>query len=133
MSLSNKVVVITGASKGIGKSAALRFAQDGAIVVINYLSDTAAADEVVKQIGRGRALAVQADTSTVDGCVKLIDAAVSTFKKIDVLIPNAGIQPMKGLEQSSEADFDKTFSVNVKGPYFLVQVCISFFLVYRPI
>ena len=123
MSLSNKIIVITGASKGIGKACALRVAQDGANVVINYLSDTTSADEVVKQIGSHRALAVQADASTVDGCAKLVDAAVSKFGKIDVLIPNAGIQPMKGLEQTSEDDFDKAFSINVKGPYFLVQVC----------
>ena len=123
MSLIGKVIVITGASKGIGKSAALRFAQDGATVVINYLSDTTSASEVVKQIGRDRALAVQADASTLDGCAKLVDAAVSKFGKIDVLIPNAGINTMKGLEQTSEADFDKSFAVNVKGPYFLVQVC----------
>ena len=125
MSLSTKVVVITGASKGIGKSAALRFAQDGAIVVINYLTDTTAADEIVKEIGSDRALAVQADASTIDGCAKLVDAAVSKFGKIDVLIPNAGIALMKDLEHTSEEDFDKAFSVNVKGPYFLVQVRIA--------
>ena len=123
MSLHEKVIVITGASKGIGKSAALRFAQEGATVVINYLSDTTSADEIVKHIGRDRALAVQADASTLDGCAKLVDAAVSKFGKIDVLIPNAGINPMKGLDQTSEADFDKAFAINVKGPYFLVQVC----------
>ena len=129
MSLSKKVVVITGASKGIGKSAALRFAQDGAFVVINYLTDTTAADGIVKEIGSDRALAVQADASTTDGCAKLVDAAVSKFGKIDVLIPNAGILLMKDLEHTSEADFDKAFSLNVKGPYFLVQVrgalCLS--------
>lgn len=124
MSLSNKVIVITGASKGIGKACALRVAQDGAKVVINYLTDTAAADEIVEQIGSDRTLAVQADASTINGCTTLVNAAVKKFGKIDVLIPNAGIQPMKGLEQTSEDDFDRAFSINVKGPYFLVQKAV---------
>ena len=79
--------------------------------------------QLVKQIGDDRALAVQADASKVEGCEKLVDVAVKKFGKIDVLIPNAGMLPMKDLEHTTEADFDATFSLNVKGPYFLAQVC----------
>ena len=128
MSLRGKVILITGASKGIGKATALRVAQDGASVVINYLTDAHSADELVKHIGADRSLAVQADASTVDGCEKLVKATVEKFFKIDVLIPNAGVLPMKDLEHTTEADFDTTFSLNVKGPYFLAQVCpLSYF------
>jgi 3-oxoacyl-[acyl-carrier protein] reductase len=88
MSLTGKVFLITGASKGIGKAVALRAAQDGASVVINYNSDSQAANEVVSTIGSDRALAVQADAGTLDGVEKLVAAAVERFGKIDVVIPN---------------------------------------------
>jgi 3-oxoacyl-[acyl-carrier protein] reductase len=86
--MSSKVFLITGASKGIGKAIALRAARDGASIVINYLSDKQSADEVVSQIGSDRALAVQADASTLEGIDKLVSAAVDKFGRIDVVIPN---------------------------------------------
>ncbi len=88
MSLSNKVFVITGASKGIGRAIAERVAADGASVVINYNSDSKAADEVVAKIGSDRALAVQADASKILDIEKLVAATVDRFGKIDVVIPN---------------------------------------------
>ncbi|KAL4963707.1 putative oxidoreductase, short-chain dehydrogenase/reductase family [Aspergillus stella-maris] len=121
MSLSGKVVLITGATKGIGKATTLRVASEGASVVINYNSDSASADSLVKEIGEDRALAVQADVSKLPDLDRLVDAAVAKFGKIDVLIPNAGILPMRDLEHTSEADFDFTYNLMVKGPYFLVQ------------
>ncbi|KAL4940290.1 hypothetical protein BDV06DRAFT_230431 [Aspergillus oleicola] len=121
MSLSGKVVLITGATKGIGKATTLRVASEGASVVINYNSDSASADSLVKEIGEDRALAVQADVSRLPDLDRLVDAAVAKFGKIDVLIPNAGILPMRDLEHTSEADFDFTYNLMVKGPYFLVQ------------
>lgn len=92
-------------------------------MVINYLTDAKSADDLIKHIGADRALAVQADVSTVGGCEKLVNAVVEKFGRIDVLIPNAGVLPMKDLEHTTEADFDATFALNVKGPYFLTQVC----------
>ncbi|KAL4957578.1 hypothetical protein BDW69DRAFT_200640 [Aspergillus filifer] len=121
MSLSEKVVLITGATKGIGKATTLRVASEGASVVINYNSDSASADSLVKEIGEDRALAVQADVSKLPDLDRLVDAAVAKFGQIDVLIPNAGILPMRDLEHTSEADFDFTYNLMVKGPYFLVQ------------
>jgi 3-oxoacyl-[acyl-carrier protein] reductase len=94
MSLNGKVFLITGASKGIGRATALRVAADGASVVINYLSDRTAADEVVSQIGADRALAVQADVSTLPDIERLVAAAVDKFGKIDVIMPN-GAPPRK--------------------------------------
>lgn len=122
MSLSGKVVLITGSSKGIGKAAALRVASEGASVVINYLRDPAAANNLVEQIGTDRALAVQADASKMADLDRLVDAAVARFGKIDVLIPNAGILPVRDLENTTEEDFDRTYNLMVKGPYFLAQV-----------
>jgi 3-oxoacyl-[acyl-carrier protein] reductase len=125
MSLSGKVILITGASKGIGKATALRVAGEGANLVINYLSDAESAQSLVKEVGEERALAVQADASKLEDLDRLVEAAVAKFGKIDILIPNAGILPMRDLEHTTEADFDKTYNLMVKGPYFLAQVLPS--------
>ncbi|KAG9244292.1 hypothetical protein BJ878DRAFT_77997 [Calycina marina] len=122
--LAGKVALITGASKGIGRAAALALAKDGASVVINYSSDSAAADEVVKTIG-AQSFAIKADVSTIAGVDQLVKDTISKFGKIDILIPNAAILPMKDLEHTTEEDFDKAFALNVKGPYFLVQKAVS--------
>ncbi|BCS26890.1 putative oxidoreductase, short-chain dehydrogenase/reductase family [Aspergillus puulaauensis] len=121
MSLSGKVVLITGASKGIGKAIAQRLASEGASVVLNYNTDAPSANELVQEIGQDRALAVQADASKLPDLDRLVDAAVTKFGKIDVLIPNAGIMPMRDLEHTTEEDFDRVYNITVKGPYFLAQ------------
>jgi 3-oxoacyl-[acyl-carrier protein] reductase len=132
MSLSGKVVLITGSSRGIGKATALRLASEGASVVINYVSNEASANSLVEQIGSDRALAVQADASNMSDLDRLVHSAVAKFGKIDVLIPNAGILPMKDLENTTEADFDKTYNLMVKGPYFLAQVSTRILSLKRP-
>lgn len=127
-SLQGKVAVITGGSKGIGKAASIALARLGATVVINYSSDEEAAQGVlaeIQKLGTGEARLVRADASTLDGVQSLVKQTVDAYSKIDVLIPNAGVLPMKDLEHTTEADFDKTFAINVKGPYFLAQVSIS--------
>lgn len=122
MSLRGKIAVVTGGSKGIGKATALRLAQEGASVVVNYNSDSKAADELVSQIGSDRALAVQADASSVASLEHLVQKAIDKFGKIDILVPNAGIMPMADLAHMTEEVFDKTYALNVKGPMFLAQV-----------
>jgi len=121
MSLQDKVVLVTGGSKGIGRAIAIGAAAQGAKVVINYSSDSSAADEVVKTIGSDRVIAVRADNSKTSELQGLVDATVDRFGRIDVLIPNAAIMHMRTVENTSEEDFDAMFNTNVKGPYFLVQ------------
>lgn len=121
-SLAGKVALITGGSKGIGKATALRLAKDGANVVINYASDANAAEEVVKEIGNDRCLAIKADAGSIAGVETLVKETMDRFGKIDILIPNAGILPMMDLEHTTENMFDRAITVNVKGPYFLCQV-----------
>ena len=120
--LAGKVAVITGGSKGIGRSVAIRLAKDGASVVINYASDTVSANEVVEEIGKDHAVAIQVDAGSVAGAEKLVNETVQKFGKIDILIPSAGTSPSKDLQGTTEEEFDKTFKLNVKGPYFLCQV-----------
>ncbi|EFQ33669.1 short chain dehydrogenase [Colletotrichum graminicola] len=121
MSLQDKVVLVTGGSKGIGRAIAIGAAAQGAKVVINYSSDSSAADEVVKTIGSDRVIAVRADNSKTSELQRLVDATVDRFGRIDVLVPNAAIMHMRTVENTSEEDFDAMFNTNVKGPYFLVQ------------
>src|SRR5256885_7590916 len=121
-SLAGKVALITGASKGIGKATALRLAQQGARVVATYGSDAAAANELIK--GMEGALAIRSNAGSVTEIDALVKEVVERFGKIDVLVANAGILPMKDLENTTEDDFDKAFALNVKGPYFLAQMVV---------
>ena len=121
---SGKTVLITGGSKGIGGATSLLLAKQGANIAFNYSSDSAAANELVDKIGDAqRCLALKADASSISAIEKIVALTVEKFGKIDILIPCAGVLAMKGLEDTTEEDFDKTYNLNVKGPYFLAQVC----------
>lgn len=123
-SLHGKVAIITGASKGIGKASAISLARLGATVIVNFSSDEHAAQETldeVRKAGKGEARLVRADVSTVNGVQSLVKQTVDAYAKIDIVVANAGVLPMKDLEHTTEADFDRTFALNVKGPYFLAQ------------
>jgi hypothetical protein len=121
--LSGKLALVTGASKGIGAATALTLASLGARVVINYSSDPAPADALVEKIGRANALAIKADVSSVAEIERLVQETVAWGGQIDILIPNAAIALMRTVEQTTEEDFTRTMDLNVKGPYFLCQVC----------
>jgi len=121
----SKVAIVTGASRGIGKAIALRLAKDGFSVVINFSSDPAPAEELVKEIGSDKAIAIKADISSSSDIKRLVKETVDKWGKIDVLVNNAGILPMADLKGTTEETFDKTFAINVKGPYFLTQVLHS--------
>jgi 3-oxoacyl-[acyl-carrier protein] reductase len=120
-SLHNRVALITGGTKGIGRATAERLARDGALVAVNYGSDLKAAEEIVQAIGPDSCIAIQADAGSIAGVQKMVDETVKKWGRIDILIANAGVLPMKDLENTTEQDFDKTFALNVKGPYFLCQ------------
>jgi 3-oxoacyl-[acyl-carrier protein] reductase len=126
MSLTGKVAIVTGSSRGIGKAIALRLARDGASVVINFSGDSTPGEKVVETIGHDHAIAVKADITNLDQQKRLINATVERFGKIDFLINCAGTLPMLDLKNTTEQDFDKTFALNVKAPYFLTQVTFPF-------
>src|SRR6516165_7776170 len=115
---TGRVVVITGASKGLGRAMALGFAEAGADVVVSSRKQQPC-DEVAKEIhdmGR-KALAVTCHVGDWDQCEALIQAAVAEFGRIDVLVNNAGIAPVPPSLLGVTADlFDKTVAVNLKGP-----------------
>lgn len=120
-SLVGKTALITGGSKGIGAATSLLFAKHGANVVINYVSDDASANELVKTMGE-RALAIKGDAGSIPDIERIVSDTVKRFGKIDILVPCAGMLLMKNLEHTTEQDFDNLMRLNVKGPYFLSQV-----------
>ncbi|KAF2644488.1 NAD(P)-binding protein [Massarina eburnea CBS 473.64] len=121
-SLAGKTILITGASKGIGKATALEFASLGAKVVINYSSDAAPAEDLVKRIGADKAIAIKANVGDIGEIERLVDETVKWGQgKIDVVIANAAIAPNKSLSETTEQDFEAVMNLNVKGPYFLAQ------------
>jgi 3-oxoacyl-[acyl-carrier protein] reductase len=117
--LHNKVVLITGASKGIGAVVAKQIAEAGAKVIVNYSGSKQAAEEVVQHIinAGGEAIAVQADVSKTPEVKTLFDTAITHFGKIDVLVNNAGIMITKPIKETSDEDFDRQFNINVKGVF----------------
>ncbi|KAL9124802.1 MAG: hypothetical protein Q9217_005910 [Psora testacea] len=123
--LAGKTVLITGGTKGIGGATSLLLANQGANIAINYCSDSASADALLDIIGRPEhCLAIKADAGSIPGIEKMVAATVEKFGKIDILIPCAGVSPMKDLEHTTEDVFERTIALNVKGPYFLVQKAI---------
>jgi len=121
---TGKVALITGSSKGIGAATAKELSSLGANVVINYSSSAAPAETLAQELGGpDRAIAVKADVSKISDLEELVKKTVEKWGKIDILIPNAGILPMRDLENTTEGDWDRCFGVNVKGVYFLCQVC----------
>ena len=122
--LSGRTALITGASRGIGRASALALAALGARVLVHYSSGAKEAEAVVTEIrdSGGRADAVAADLSAADGAHKLAKQARALVgDRLDILIANAGTAKSATLEETTVADFDRLFAVNVRAPFFLVQ------------
>jgi glucose 1-dehydrogenase len=125
--LSGRRVLVTGSSKGIGRGIALRLAQDGADVVVNYNSDPGGADAAVAEIrALGRhAVALKGDVGTVDGVRTLIADSVKALGGLDVLVNNAGIERHAAFWAVTEADYDAVLNVNLKGVFFATQAFVQ--------
>jgi 3-oxoacyl-[acyl-carrier protein] reductase len=118
-SLSNKVILVTGASRGIGAAVAKRLVSEGAKVIINYAGNQTEADQTVKELKDmgGDAIALKADVSKATDVTALFDAAIAHYGRIDVLINNAGIMITKLLKDTTDDDFTRQFEVNVRGTF----------------
>jgi NAD(P)-dependent dehydrogenase (short-subunit alcohol dehydrogenase family) len=127
--LAGKIALITGASRGIGRAIALRFAHEGAMVAVHYGRNRQAAEETLRDIerqgGAGFLLGVDLTTrASVDTLLSQLDAellARTGSNRFDILVNNAAIAPFGTLESTSEALFDELFMLNVKVPFFLTQ------------
>jgi 3-oxoacyl-[acyl-carrier protein] reductase len=119
MKLKNKVVLITGASRGIGKATALLFAKEGARVVVNYIKSDKKADGVVKEIIKngGLAISAKADVSDEKQVKRMVDLVIKRFGKIDVLVNNAGIVFDVPFKERTVEQWRKTLGVNLIGTF----------------
>jgi 3-oxoacyl-[acyl-carrier protein] reductase len=116
--LKGKVAVVTGASKGIGAGIAKALGAAGASVVVNYASDRQGAEKAVADIKAkgGKAVAVKGDVSKLEDVKHLVDETRKTFGKVDVLVNNAGVFKFAPLEETTEAEYQRQFGINVLGP-----------------
>ena len=121
-STEQKVALVTGASRGIGRAIALQLAADGFAVVVNYAGNTALAEEVVADIEAkgGRALAVQADIADGDAVVRLFEQTLATFGRLDVVVNNAGMMQMAKMTSDNVAILDRTLAINLRGSWLVM-------------
>jgi len=117
--LSGKVILVTGASKGIGAEVAKKLAEAKAKVIVNFAGSKADADNVIAAIksNGGEAIAIQADVSKAEEVKSLFDKSISHFGKIDVLVNNAGIMITKLIKDTTDEDFTRQFDINVRGVF----------------
>lgn len=117
--LENKVALVTGASRGIGKAIALKLAMDGAFVVVNYNGSKDKAEEVVAQIKEngGDAVSFQCNVADYDSTEKMMKELLAAYQHIDILVNNAGITKDNLIMKMSEADFDSVIDINLKGSF----------------
>ena len=123
MRLKDKVAVVTGSSRSIGRAIALGYGREGAKVVVNYRSDEGAANSAVAEIEaiRSEAIAVRADTSSSSDVNRLMAAAVDRFGRIDILVNNAAILIRTPFLQIEESEWDRILEVNLKGFFLCSQ------------
>jgi 3-oxoacyl-[acyl-carrier protein] reductase len=129
MRLQNKVALITGAGRGIGRATALRFAAEGAAVVVADI-DLAVVEAVVAEITAvsGSALAVQVDVTNREAVQEMVQAAVTQYGRVDILVNNAGITRDAQLIKMSAAAFDQVVDVNLKGVFNCTQAAAPFMI-----
>jgi len=129
--LENAVVVVTGASRGIGRAIAEELGKGGAKVVVNYLHHKDLAEEVVEGLlknGASAAVAMQADVSHADQAARLIDDTIKQFDRIDVLVNNAGINVDRALKAMSVEDWDRVVQADLNSYFYTVKAALPYFM-----
>jgi glucose 1-dehydrogenase len=123
MQLKNKVAIVTGGNTGIGKAIVLELAKQGANVVIDYISNPVATEELEKQVAAlgDRAIGVQADVSKVADLERLVASAVQSFGRLDIMVNNAGMETRTSVLDTTEQQYEKVLAVNLKSAFFGTQ------------
>jgi 3-oxoacyl-[acyl-carrier protein] reductase len=127
--LSDKVAVVTGASKGMGAEIARQLAAEGASVVVNYASSRGGADKIVSEIAGtgGRAVAIQGDVAKAADVERLLAEAARHFGPIDILVNNAGVYAFSPIESLTEDEFHRHFNINVLGVLLSIKEALKHF------
>src|SRR6516162_8086126 len=124
--LSGRIALVTGAARGIGKAIALALAEAGADVAVNYRAreaDALAVADAVRDFGR-RTMTVRADVSDSSAVKSMVEAIADELGGVDVLVNNAGVAIRRGLDDLTEADFDRTIAVNLKSAFLCTQAVL---------
>ncbi|MFN0121397.1 MAG: glucose 1-dehydrogenase [Blastocatellia bacterium] len=126
MRLDHKIALVTGASQGIGRAIATRFARAGAAVVINHLAHQTDAEKVLGEIqaAGGQGLIIQADVTRNADIRRMFDTAAAHFGQLDILVNNAGIEIEAAFPDITETDFDAVMNVNFRGAFFCAQAFV---------
>jgi glucose 1-dehydrogenase len=124
--LAGKVAIITGSGSGIGQAIAIRFASEGATVVVDYRNHPEQADETKSkaEAAGGKAITIQADVAILADTQRLIDETYRQLGRCDILVNNAGIEKSAAFWDVTEADYDAVLNVNLKGVFFLTQAFV---------
>jgi glucose 1-dehydrogenase len=124
MTLTGKVAIVTGGNSGIGKAVVLALAEAGANIVIDYVADEQATEDLEKKVVAlgDKAIGVEADVSKVDDLERLIAAAVDAFGRVDIMVNNAGVETRSSVLDTTEAQYDKVMAINLKSAFFGTQL-----------
>ncbi|MCU0469192.1 MAG: SDR family oxidoreductase [Arcicella sp.] len=123
VNLKGKTAIVTGASRGIGATIAIKLAEAGVNVVINYNGNKSKAEEAAKKIDtlNGKAIIVQADVSKFSEVEKLFDSAIQHFGNVDILVNNAGIMKNNLIQNATDNEFNQHFEINVRGVFNMLK------------
>ena len=124
MNLKDKVAIVTGGNSGIGMAIVLALAEQGANIVIDYVAHPEATEELEKRVHAlgDKAVGVQADVSKVAELQKMVDTAVKSFGKLDIMVNNAGVETRTSVLDTTEEQYQKVLDINLKSAFFGTQI-----------
>src|SRR5919108_2561094 len=124
MSLKNKVAIVTGGNSGIGQAIVLELARQGASIVIDYVAHPEATEALEREIAKlgTQCTGVEADVSKLAELQKLVEAAVGTFGRLDIMVNNAGIETRTSVLDTTESQYDRVLAINLKSAFFGTQI-----------
>jgi glucose 1-dehydrogenase len=124
MSVKGKVAIVTGGNSGIGKGIVLALAEQGAYVVIDYVANEEATEELEQQVVAlgDKAVGCDADVSKIADLQRLVDLAVDTFGQLDIMVNNAGVETRSSILDTTEEQYEKVMTINLKSAFFGTQI-----------
>lgn len=130
MLLEGKSIVVTGGNSGIGKAIVLAMAKEGASLVIDYVAHEDATAQLIAEVEQagGTAVGIEADITKSDDLHRMMQAAIDSFGRLDVLVNNAGMETRQSLLETTEADYEKVMAVNMKSAFFASQAAAKQFI-----